>query len=130
MLDSIIWSVFVLLILVGTVAFCYLIMLKLLVPKCKEDYYVIIPCDNNTTNVRKKAYGMRMMLSVVGEDTHSKIVVLDYGIDDKEKEELLQICRECNGIYYVKNDYLKDYFDGRIWNKNQVEGNGNRYNLS
>ena len=114
MLDSIIWSVFVLLILFGTVAFCYMIMLKLLIPKCDEDYYVIIPCDNSSNDIRKKAYGMRMRLNIVGEDVHSRIVILDYGIDDNEKEQLLEVCKECNGIYYVKNEYLKDYFDGRI----------------
>ena len=130
MLESIIWSVFVLLILLGTVAFCYMIMLKLLIPKQRDDFYVIIPCDKSSTQVRNKAYGMRMRLSILGEDVHSKIVVLDYGVEEKEKEELLKICKECNGIYYVKNEYLKDYFDGRIWNKNQVKRNSNRYNLS
>ncbi len=112
--DSIIWSVFVMLILFGTVAFCYMIMLKLLIQPHKEDYYVIIPCNSSSNDVRKKAYGMRMRLNIVGEDAHSKIVVLDYGIDEAEKEQLLEICKECNGIYYVKNEYLKDYFDGRI----------------
>ena len=98
MLDSIIWSVFVLLILFGTVAFCYMIMLKLLVPKQKEDYYVIIPCDKSSTQIRKKAYGLRMRLSIFGEDIHSKIVVLDYGIDDDEKEQLLEINERLNQI--------------------------------
>ena len=114
MLDSIIWSVFVLLILVGTVAFCYMIMLKLLIPKCDEDYYVIIPCYKTSVDIRKKAYGMRMRLNIVGEDIHSKVVILDYGVDDDEKEQLLEICKECNGIYYISNEYLKDFFDGRI----------------
>ena len=54
MLDSIIWFVFVFLILFGTVAFCYLIMLKLLLPKTDNSFYVIIPCDENADNVRKK----------------------------------------------------------------------------
>ncbi len=114
MLDSIIWSVFVMLILFGTVAFCYIIMLKLLVSPHKEDYYVIMPCNNSSVDIRKKAYGMRMRLNILGEDVHSKIVILDYGIDKTEKERLLEICKECNGIYYVENQYLKDYFDGRI----------------
>ncbi len=114
MLDSIIWSIFVMLILIGTVAFCYMIMLKLLVTPYKEDYYVIIPCNDSSTQIRKKAYGMRMRLNIFGEDNHSKIVILDYGVDETEKEQLLDICKECNGIYYVKNEYLKDYFDGRI----------------
>lgn len=115
MLDSIIWSVFVFLILLGTVAICYLIMLKLLLPKTDSTYYVILPCDKNTKNVRKKAYGMRIKLNIINEDINSKIVVLDYGMSNHEKEDLLNICKECNGIYYVKNEFLKDYLDGRIW---------------
>lgn len=114
MLDSIIWSVFVVLILLGTVAICYMIMLKLLLPKGNENYYVIVPCNEATKDIRKKAYGMRIKFNILGEDAHSKIVVLDYGITDDEKENLLEICKECNGIYYVKNEFLKDYFDGRI----------------
>ena len=89
-------------------------MLKLLMPKQKENFYVIIPCNSSSTDIRRKAYGMRMRLSILGEDLHSKVVILDYGVDENEKQELLEICKECNGIYYVKNDYLKDYFDGRV----------------
>ncbi len=112
--DAIIWSVFMFLILVGTVAICYVIMLKLLLPKCDGNYYVIMPCNKDTLDVRKKAYGMRIKLNLLGDDINSKVVVLDDGIKDFEKEQLLEICKECNGIYYVKKGYIKDYFDGRI----------------
>jgi hypothetical protein len=114
MLDSVIWSVFVVLILLGTVAICYTIMLKLLLPKTENEYYVIIPCDETSKDIRKKAYGMRIKLNIINEDVNSKIVVLDYGMSNQEKENLLNICKECNGIYYVKNEYLKDFLDGRI----------------
>ena len=114
MLDSVIWSVFVVLILFGTVAICYLIMLKLLLPKTDNSYYVILPCNNSSKDVRKKAYGMRIKLNFINEDINSKIVVLDNGMNNDEKEDLLNICKECNGIYYVKNEYLKDFLDGRI----------------
>lgn len=114
MLDSVIWSFFVVLILFGTVAICYLIMLKLLLPKTDNSYYVILPCNNNSKDVRKKAYGMRIKLNFINDDINSKIVVLDNGMNNDEKEDLLNICKECNGIYYVKNEYLKDFLDGRI----------------
>ena len=114
MLDSIIWSIFVFLILIGTVAICYLIMLKLLLPKKKSLFYVVIPCDESTDDVRKKAYGMRIKLNIINEDINGKIVVVDYGINEKEKFDLLQICKECNGIYYVENECLKEFLDGRI----------------
>lgn len=114
MIDSIIWSVFVALILFGTVAFCYMIMLKLLLPKIDNPYYIVIPCDEKSVNVRKKAYGMKLKFNFMNEEMTSKVVVVDYGISNYEKDDLLEICKECNGIYYVKNEYIKEFFDGRI----------------
>ena len=114
MLDAFVGSVFLFLTLLGTVAICYIIMLKLLIPKSDGIYYIILPCNQNTKNVRKKAYGTRIKLNLLGEDYCSKVVVLDSGIKESEKIELLEICKESNGIYLVPKDYLKDYFDGRV----------------
>ncbi len=114
MFNALIGSVFVGLILLGTVAICYVIMLKLLLPKNNSDYYVFLPCDRNTVNVRKKAYGMRIKHNLLGDDIHSKIVVLDNGISDSELANLREICKESNGIYIVKKENIKDFLNGRI----------------
>ena len=114
MFDAFIGTVFMFLTLLGTVAICYLIMLKLLIPEIKGEYYIVLPCNQNTQNVRKKAYGTRLKLNLLGEDCSAKVIVLDSGINDNEKSDLLEICKECNGIYLVEKDYLKDYFDGRL----------------
>ena len=114
MFDAFIGTVLMFLTLIGTVAICYIIMLKLLVPKNDGVYYIILPSDKNTVNVRKKAYGTRIKLNLSGEDHFSKVVVLDLGITESEKANLLPICTEGNGIYLVEKEYLKDYFDGRI----------------
>lgn len=107
-------TLFTLLILIGTVAICYCFMLKLLLPKQKRDYYIILPCDKDTKKVREKAYGMRLKLNLLGDDLQSKVVVLDGGIDDGEKEHFMKICKDCNGIYIIEKDKLKDFFDDRI----------------
>ena len=114
MFDAFIWSIFVFLILLGTVAICYIIMLKLLLPKSDGNYYIFIPCNKNTTNVREKAYSTRLKLSLLGEDLYGKVVVLDCGIKNKEKEELDEISKEYNGIYCVKQEEIKEFFDGRF----------------
>ena len=114
MLDAFIGTVFVCLILIGTVAICYLIMLKLLLPKTKTDYYIFLPQNKNSEGVRRLAYGTRIKLNLMGDDCHSKIIVLDCGITQEERENLLPICKESNGIYLVQKEYIKDYFDGRI----------------
>ncbi len=114
MLDALIGSVFVTLILIGTVAICYLIMLKLLLPKNKTEYYIFLPQNKNSADVRRLAYGTRIKLNLIGDDRNAKIVVLDCGISEEEKENLLPICKDNNGIYLVQKEFIKDYFDGRI----------------
>lgn len=114
MFDAFVWSVFVFLILLGTVAICYIIMLKLLLPKSDEEYYIFIPCNENTVDIHNKAYSTRLKLSLLGEDLHGKVVILDCGITDRQKEEMKEISKGYNGIYYIEQDNIKEFFDGRI----------------
>ena len=89
-------------------------MLKLLIPKSQKDFFVFFPCDIESCEVRKKAYALRMKLNLMGEDLHGKIVVIDNGMCEREKDNLLEICKESNGIYLVNKEYIKDFLDGRI----------------
>lgn len=114
MFEALLWSFFLCSTLMGIVAFCYMIMLKLLIPKNNKDFFVFLPCDLTTCNVRKKAYSLRLKLNLIGEDHHSKVVVLDNGICENERDNLLEICKESNGIYLVNKEYIKDFLDGRI----------------
>jgi hypothetical protein len=50
----------------------------------------------------------------LGEDLYGKVVMLDCGISDCEKDQLNKILNDCNGIYCVKQDEIKEFFDGRI----------------
>lgn len=114
MLSALVGTVFTLLILLGTVAICYAFMIKLLLPKQDRDYYIIIPCDENTRKVRERAYGMRIKLNLLGDDLKSKVVVLDNGITASEKEHFMKICKDSNGIYIIEKEKLKDFFDDRV----------------
>ncbi len=114
MFDSLIWFIFMLLVLIGTVAICYAIMLKLLLPRNNDDIFIVLPCGKNTYNVRKKAYGLKMKICLFCNSRNCKVVVIDFGLSDFEKSDLLEICKECNGIYYTKPENIKDFFDGRF----------------
>lgn len=114
MLEALAGSVFVGLILAGTVAICYGIMLKLLLPKLNRNFYIFVPCDKDSRNIRSRIYGLRLKLNLMGCDAKSRIVVIDCGILPSEKEELLEICKECNKIYLVKKGYTEEFFNGRI----------------
>jgi hypothetical protein len=89
-------------------------MLKLLLPKEKENYYVFIHCDEGSKDVRKQIYGIRLKLNLIGDEKCSKIVVLDAGISQEEKENLIEICSDCNGIYLIPQESIKDFIDGRF----------------
>ncbi len=114
MLNALLGSFFLCLTLAGAIAICYVIMLKLLMPKNDDTYFLFLPCYKNTVNIRQKAYGMRVKLNLIGDDRKSKVVVLDCGITEEEKHNLLEICKECNGIYLVPKEYIKDFLNGRI----------------
>lgn len=114
MLDAIAGAIFIFLVLLGTVAVCYVFMLKLLLPKTDGDYFLIMPFGSNSKNVRKTAYGMRLKLNLLGDEYRSKIVVLDCGIAENEKQELSEVCRESCGIYLVERDKIRDFLNGRI----------------
>ena len=114
MFEALLWSFFLCSTLMGIVAFCYTVMLKLLIPKTRKEFFVFLPCDITSCDVRKKAYALRMKLNLMGDDIHGKIVVLDNGMREYERDNLLEICKECNGIYLVNKEYIKDFLDGRI----------------
>lgn len=114
MLEALIGSFFLCSTLLGIVAFCYIIMLKLLISKSKKDFFVFLPCNITSCDVRKRAYALRMKLNLMGEDAHGKIVVLDSGMSETEKDDILEICKESNGIYFVEEEHLKDFFNGRV----------------
>lgn len=114
MFSAFVGTVFVGLILLGTVAICYYFMLKLLLPKQDRDFYILLPCDSKTEDIRKKAYGMRIKLNLLGDIMHSKIIVLDNGITEEERLELMKICKDSNGIYITEKEKLKDFLNGRV----------------
>ncbi len=114
MFEALLGSLFLCSTLMGIVAFCYAIMLKLLIPKTRKDFFVFMPCDISSSDVRKKAYALRLKLNLIGEDLHGKVVVLDSGMRENERDNLLEICKESNGIYLVNKEYIKDFLDGRI----------------
>lgn len=57
-------SVLILLSLVFIVLILTAVLLKLLMPKKKCDYFICIPCDENAENVKNLAYCARLKLNL------------------------------------------------------------------
>ncbi len=83
-------------------------------PSKHQNYYVLIPCDSSTKDIRKLAYGAKLKLNLSGECSKCKLAVLDCGICEMELCELLKLCSETDDISIVKIEDLKDFINGRI----------------
>ena len=114
MLQTITGFLFVMLIMIGTVALCYGALISMIMPKNLDIHFVLMPFNEKSVNIRKKVYGLRMKLNITGEADTAKIIILDCGINKEEKENVYELCTEANGIYFVPKEKIKDFLNGRI----------------
>ena len=77
MLETFFGAVFVGLVLFGLLVLCYGIMLKLMLPKRKYTYYVVIPARRCDSDVTAAAYAARMKMHLIGDELYGNVVVLD-----------------------------------------------------
>lgn len=99
MLDTFFGAVFVGLVVFGLLALCYAILLKALLPRRRRGYYIIVPARRCDKDVATAAYAARMKLHFIGDEAVGSVVVLDCGMDERQRLSCLNICRETNGIY-------------------------------
>lgn len=107
-------SVLIVLSLIFIVLICTAILLKMLMPKKKCDYFICVPCDENTDNVKALAYCARLKLNLCGECENNVLVIVDNGISEAERIETLRLCSQTDGITVVKKEDLKDFINGRF----------------
>lgn len=108
MLETFFGAVFVGLILFGLLVLCYGIMLKLMLPKRKYTYYVVIPARRCDSDVTAAAYAARMKMHLIGDELYGSVVVLDCGMDETQRLNCLNVCRETNGIYLCDYEEFKE----------------------
>lgn len=99
---------------VAVVILFMFLLLRLLMPKEHTDYFICVPCNKNTKNLRKTAYAARLKLNLCGENSNSLLVIVDDGICDEELKDTLEMCKEANGITLVRKEDLKDFINGRF----------------
>ncbi|MEG0545653.1 MAG: hypothetical protein RR552_00565 [Oscillospiraceae bacterium] len=109
MLESFFGAIFVGLILFGLIALAYGIMLKLLLPKQRYEYYIIIPSKKTTKDISAAAYAARMKMNLIGDESYGRVIVLDTGMNEADRLACLNVCRESNGIYLCSFSELEEF---------------------
>ena len=100
--------VFLCLVLFGTIALSYAIMLKSLMPKNRYDYYVVIPSKQCGEQLAVAAYGAKMKIDLLGDEQFGRVLVVNTGMSDEQKLTCLNICRQTNGIFLVDENQLEE----------------------
>ncbi len=108
MLETFFGAVFVGLVLFGLVALCYCIMLKVMLPKKKYGYYIVIPAKRCDSDVTAAAYAARMKMNFIGDEAYGSVIVLDCGMEEAQRLSCLNVCRETNGIYLCDRKSFED----------------------
>lgn len=108
MLEAFFGAVFLGLVLLGVVSAAYMIMFKMLMPKSKYEYYIIIKSDLCRNEITEAAYAAKMKLNLLGDGEFGKILVVDTGMTESERLNCLNICRKTNGIFLVDENELKE----------------------
>jgi len=108
MLEAFFGAVFVGLILLGVLAVAYAIMFKMLMPKEKFEYYIVIPSAHCGTEITAAAYSARTKLNLMGDGEKGKVFILDMGMSEAEKLSCLNVCRKSNGIFCVTAEEIEE----------------------
>ncbi len=101
MLEAFFGAVFVGLILLGVLAASYAVMFKMLMPKKKYEYYIVIPSNHCGEEITAAAYSARTKLNLMGDGDYGKVFILDTGMNEAEKLSCLNVCIKTNGIFLV-----------------------------
>ena len=108
MLEAFFGAVFLGLVLLGVISISYMIMFKMLVPKKKYDYYIVIKSDTCEKEVTEAVYCAKMKINLIGDENYGKVLVVDTGMTEAQRLSCLNVCRKTNGIYLVTKEDLKE----------------------
>lgn len=109
MSDAFFGAIFASLIFLGLVALVCGVILKLLAPREKYEYCILIPSKHCPSGTISAAYAAKMKMALIGDESFGRVIVVDTGMDEAEKLSCLNVCRESNGIFLMTPGEVEDY---------------------
>lgn len=108
MLKTAILSVFTVLIFLGIVGICFYFSIKVLHSRDEGKYIVFIEADENKHHVSELMKSEKLRLELLNEK--GSVVVVDFGMDEKEKQLCTDLCRISSGMYVVAPDKINELY--------------------
>lgn len=113
MLESILYAFLIIFVLIGLVFTINCILLRILLPKKKGKYLLIIPSDAKGSEVAGLVYSLYMRLNMFGELRSVKIALIDSGLSDEALEMCNMLCRYNSDIELYKIEELDNLINSQ-----------------
>jgi hypothetical protein len=110
--DAIIYSAILTFVIIGIIACLFYVMLRILQPNKKEKYSVILIAREGDKDAASKLSSAGMRVSLIGDSSRAKIIMVDYGMDKEERRLCENICRTSKGLYLCEPEEVTKYIEG------------------
>lgn len=107
MLEGVLLGIFTSFVLIGVVSISYYILLKILHPRSNGKYIVVIPARADIHDAASRGYAQRLRCGMLGNK--EVVVILDLGMDEKERSECEKMCKSCEGLYLCGFDDFESF---------------------
>ncbi len=106
MLNGLLFGIITAFVLAGIVAVVYYFSLRVLFPKSAGGYFLVVPVGDDSKKTAELLYGIQLRLDLLGDSKCSRIIALDNGLNEVERNACEALCRESAHIYLCKPDGL------------------------
>ncbi|HZJ78094.1 MAG TPA: hypothetical protein VFD52_04795 [Clostridia bacterium] len=108
-MDAILFLFFLTFVILGIVASLYYVMLRVLQPGKDERYSVVLVAQKGDKQAAGKLCAVNMRLSLLGDGSKAKVILVDCGMGDEERRICERMGRESDNVYICKPDKLEKY---------------------
>ncbi|MDR1464517.1 MAG: hypothetical protein LBJ11_04375 [Oscillospiraceae bacterium] len=112
MLETVIYGLLILFVLIGVVASVYFLMIRALHPKAQGRFVVVIPGDADQSEIASLVCAARLRMGILGDISRSEVIALDCGMSTEKRRQCEELCRELDHTYLCRPDDLLDRICG------------------
>lgn len=108
MLESVIYAIFLILLIAGIVSIINFLLLKILMPKKGGKYLLLVPPDASGSDVAGLVYLLSMRFGLFSNFRNVKVTVVDCGMCDTAAEMCKILCDDSKNIDMCSCDDIGD----------------------
>lgn len=110
MFESIIYAFALIFILCGMFFVCLLIFDKIITPRECEHFFMLVPGFHGDEYLPSTVYSAFIRANILTFSKRNKVIVLDMGLDDSEKQECKKMLEGFGSVFFCKDKEITELF--------------------